>query len=218
MRKEFDEQLERLNTEMIKMGSYCEYAIGSAMKALFENDTEAVKEVEEYDREINQKEREIESMCLKLLLKQQPVAHDLRTVSSALRMIADLERVGDQSEDIAEITKFVDVSKLKGKTHIKEMSDEAINMLTKSVDSFVKKDVELAKYVILRDDVVDNLFNEIKEELITCIAENKDGGEAYLDLFMVAKYLERIGDHATNIAEWVIFSVTGKHIEEGNLK
>lgn len=212
MRKGFDEQLEYLNVEMIKMGSKCEEAIDTALKALFEKEPSGLEAVSEIEKDINQMERDIENLCFKLLLKQQPVAHDLRTISSALRMISDLERIGDQSEDIAEITKYTDISMLDSKTHLRDMADAAIKMLTQSVDSFVNKDIELAKKVILSDDIVDQFFDRIKEELIACISERQAEGETYLDLFMVAKYLERIGDHATNIAEWVIFSVTGNHI------
>ncbi len=213
MRNRFDEQLELLNIELIKMGALCEDAIRNAIDALFSGDDEHLKNALENDSKIDNKEREIESLCLKLLLQQQPVAGDLRVISSALKMISDMERIGDQAADIAEIAKYVVDSDMKSRIHIKGMADAAIKMVTESVDSFVKKDLSLAHDVMLYDDVVDNFFDEVKHELITLISEGGDG-EALVDLLMIAKYLERIGDHATNIAEWVDFSITGKHASE----
>lgn len=213
MRSKFDEQLEYLNVELIKMGALCEEAISSAIKALLDDDREMSRKAHDTDREIDQKERDIEALCLKLLLQQQPVARDLRVISSALKMISDMERIGDQAADIAEITSFIIGSNAQGRIHLRDMALAAINMVTESIDSFVKKDMVLAEHVIQADDVVDALFLKVKTELITLIKSDNGGAETYLDLLMIAKYLERIGDHATNIAEWVLFSITGKHAE-----
>lgn len=213
MRNKFDEQLDTLNSEMIKMGKLCEQAIGAAIKLTMENNLEELKqEVLEVDSEIDQKEREIEGLCMKLLLRQQPVARDLRVISSALKMISDMERIGDQASDIAELAEYIKESNVKYKIHLNDMANEVIKMVTKSVDSFVNKDLDMAKNVIEYDDIVDNYFDEIKKDLITIIAENQNNGEEFLDILMIAKYLERIGDHATNIAEWVEYSVLGTHV------
>lgn len=213
MRNRFSEQLDFLNVELITMGSLCEEAISTALKALLDDNDEMTAKVFAVDSEIDQKERDIEALCMKLLLQQQPVASDLRIISSALKMISDMERIGDQASDIAEITKFIVGDDTKNRIHLKEMAIAAIKMVTESIDSFVKKDLELAKSVILYDDVVDNYFDEVKNELITLISKDNSSGEYYIDLLMIAKYLERIADHATNIAEWVEFSITGKHNE-----
>ncbi|MDD6273580.1 MAG: phosphate signaling complex protein PhoU [Clostridiaceae bacterium] len=213
MRSKFDEQLEYLNVELIKMGALCEEAISSAIKALLDDDREMSRKAHDTDREIDQKERDIEALCLKLLLQQQPVARDLRVISSALKMISDMERIGDQAADIAEITSFIIGSNAQGRIHLRDMALAAINMVTESIDSFVEKDMALAEHVIQADDVVDALFLKVKTELISLIQNDNGGAETYLDLLMIAKYLERIGDHATNIAEWVLFSITGKHAE-----
>ncbi len=213
MRSRFDEQLELLNIELIRMGSLCEEAIASAIKALLTDDLDMAQKVFSSEDEIDQKERDIESLCMKLLLQQQPVARDLRTISSALKMISDMERIGDQAADIAEIATFVTGMEEKSRIHIGEMGKAAIKMVTDSIDSFVKKDIDLAHSVIQYDDVVDNLFDTVKGELIDLIAEDKTKGEACMDLLMVIKYLERIGDHATNIAEWVEYSISGVHKE-----
>lgn len=211
MRNKYDEQLEQLNIELIKIGSLCEQAINCAVEALFENDTQKAKEVDLLERKIDVCEKDIESLCLKLILQQQPVATDLRVISSAMKMISDMERIGDQASDIAEITAYINEFDKQKFGHIRQMSKEAINMVTKSIDSFVKKDLDLANDVIVNDDVVDELFTTVKNELIVNIEKDSVNGEYYLDLFMIAKYLERIADHATNIAEWVEFSITGKH-------
>ena len=194
MRNRFDEQLYELNREIIEMGAMCEEAIASAAKALTTGD-------------------DIEIRCMKLLLHQQPVARDLRLISAALKMITDMERIGDQAEDIAEIVTFLNGRTMEGMELIEEMARETIEMVTASVDAFVKKDVELAQKVIEQDDIVDDYFSRVKCGIITLIAENHADGEFALDLLMISKYFERIGDHATNIAEWVIYSVTGTHKE-----
>lgn len=210
MRSRFDEQLNLLNRKLITMGALCEDAITKASKALSERDLKKTQEVEAIDKEIDDMEREIESLCLKLLLQQQPVANDLRQISAALNMITDMERIGDQAEDIAEITAFLTEYSIPTYVHIEEMEKATIKMVTDSVNAFVKKDVQLAKSIIAYDDVVDNCFQEVKNNIISLIAQNPKEGEYALDLLMIAKYFERIGDHATNIAEWVLFSITGK--------
>lgn len=211
MRNKFDSQLEKLNLELITMGSLCEDAISASVKGFLDDDDALCRKAVETEDEINRKERDIESICMKLLLEQQPVARDLRVISSALKMISDMERIGDQAYDIAEIAKFVKNSNVKSKIHIKDMAAAATKMVTDSVDSFVKKDVELARAVMAYDDKVDNLFNCVKDELVMLITEDKANGEFCIDLLMIAKYLERIGDHAVNIAEWVEYSITGTH-------
>ena len=211
MRNKFDSQLEKLNLELITMGSLCEDAISASVKGFLDDDDALCRKAVETEDEINRKERDIESICMKLLLEQQPVARDLRVISSALKMISDMERIGDQAYDIAEIAKFVKDSNVKSKIHIKDMAAAATKMVTDSVDSFVKKDVELARAVMAYDDKVDNLFNCVKDELVLLITEDKANGEFCIDLLMIAKYLERIGDHAVNIAEWVEYSITGTH-------
>lgn len=211
MRNKFDEQLETLNLELIKMGALCEDAITASMKALLDGDSEMIIKTSDIEKEIDDKERYIEALCMKLLLQQQPVASDLRLISSALKMISDMERIGDQAADIAEITKFIKNNNTKSILHIKDMADAAIKMVTDSIDSYVKKDLSLAKYVMQYDDVVDKLFSEVRKELIVLVYQNQRYGELCLDILMIAKYLERIGDHAVNIAEWVEYSITGKH-------
>ena len=213
MRNRLDEQLFELNREIIKMGAMCEEAIAAAAKALSDGDRELADQVRENGSEIDQMERDIEGRCMKLLLHQQPVARDLRLISAALKMITDMERIGDQAEDIAEIVTFLDGHSRDGMERMEDMARAVIEMVTSSVDAFVKKDVTLAEKVIAQDDVVDDYFSEVKCGIITMIAENPADGEFALDLLMISKYLERIGDHATNIAEWVIYSVTGKHKE-----
>ncbi|HAA99972.1 MAG TPA: phosphate transport system regulatory protein PhoU [Ruminococcaceae bacterium] len=214
MRSRFDEQLAQLNKELIEMGALCEEVIALASKALSEADISLAKKVAPLDAQIDQKERTIESMCLKMLLQQQPVARDLRQISAALKMITDMERIGDQAEDIAEIICFLDGHPAENDEFLHKMATAVIKMVTDSVDAYVKHDIMIAEKVIRDDDAVDAFFNKIKQELILKIAHNPSDGEYALDLLMIAKYLERIGDHAVNIAEWVIFSVTGVHKEE----
>ena len=213
MRNRFDEQLFELNREIIEMGAMCEEAIATAAKALCTGDMELARKVKENGTNIDQMERDIETRCMKLLLHQQPVARDLRQISAALKMITDMERIGDQAEDIAEIITFVKDHTMDGAEMIEGMARETIKMVTESIDAFVKKDVALAESVLAYDDVVDEYFDKMKGDIIKLIAENPDDGEFALDLLMISKYFERIGDHATNIAEWVIYSVTGVHKE-----
>ena len=211
MRNKFDEQLLLLNNKMIEMGAMCESLISFTSTAFLSGNINDAGEVKEKGQEIDQMEREIEAICLKLLLQQQPVAKDLRQISAALKMITDMERIGDQAEDIAEIIPF-----LGGRTGVeladfKMMADATCKMVTESIDAYVKQDLELAQVVIEHDDIVDDCFLRLKGSLINMISENKAEGEYAIDLLMIAKYFERIGDHATNIAEWVEFSVTGNH-------
>ena len=215
MRNRFDRQLVQLNNELIEMGGMIEKAISDTVKALVNQDIELASNVIEYDEEIDHQEREIEQLCLKLLLQQQPVAKDLRLISAALKMIKDIERIGDHATDISEIT--IELSKesyIKKLDHIQQMAKETMVMLVQSVEAFVNKDMDKARTVIVHDDVVDDLFNKVKAELIAMIHEDVNAGEQASDLLMAAKYFERIGDHATNISEWVIFSITGQHPDD----
>lgn len=212
MRNKFDKELNQLNDELIEMGSLIEKAIEMSISALVKQDIEVARKTIEMDSEIDQQERNIEGLCLKLLLQQQPVAKDLRVISSALKMITDMERIGDHASDIAEITiVLADEKYIKELRQIQEMAKEAVIMLVKSIEAFVNKDMVLAGEVIGRDDIVDDLFVQVKKDLIHMIHKDATTGEQAADFLMIAKYLERIGDHATNIAEWVIFSITGDH-------
>lgn len=213
MRSRFDEQLALLNKELIEMGALCEQVIALAAQSLTEGDTALAAGVFPLDEEIDRKEREIESLCLKLLLQQQPVARDLRQISAALKMITDMERIGDQAEDIAEIVAFLGGRGTENSELLRDMARSTIRMVSGSVDAYVKRDVPLAEKVIAEDDVVDDYFARVKKALISRIAADPTDGEFALDVLMIAKYFERIGDHAVNIAEWVIFSVTGEHKE-----
>ena len=201
MRNKFDEQLKLLNEELNEMGALCESAIANSAKALLTGDKSLAEHAISIDSEIDQQEREIESLCLKLLLQQQPVARDLRQISSALKMITDMERIGDQAADIAEIISLANLKASNKTMHIGEMAKATIKMVMDSVDAFVKRDL----------DVVDQLFDTVKNELIELIASGHADAEYAVDLLMIAKYFERIGDHAANIAEWVEFSITGIH-------
>lgn len=211
MRNRFDEQLTLLNNELTTMGALCEEAISGCVKYLIDKDISMRDSTLEADKQIDQKERDIERLCMKLLMQQQPVATDLRVISSALKMISDMERIGDQASDIAEIVKHIQKNDVESNTHISDMARATIKMVTDSVESFVKKDIALAEAVIRQDDEVDALFDKVKNELIQAIQQSEDNAEALIDLLMIAKYFERIGDHAENIAEWVIYSITGHH-------
>ncbi len=211
MRLKFDQQLEELNRELIKMGALCERAIRLAVDQLMKAEAQKAKEVNQIEMEINHKEREIEALCMKLILQQQPVASDLRQISSALKMISDMERIGDQAQDIAGMSKFVQMQEIAHTVHVGEMAEATIKMVTESIDSFVKKNIETARNVVKYDDVVDNLFLQVKEELTGKVIDDSKNAEYYLDLIMIAKYFERIGDHAENIAQWVEYSITGEH-------
>ena len=214
MRNRLDQQLAQLNRELIEMGALCEEVIAMACRAMLEGDVAMAQKVAPLDSEIDQKERGIESLCLKLLLQQQPVARDLRQISAALKMITDMERIGDQAEDIAEIVEFLKGRSVENGDMLEDMSRAVIKMVTESVDAYVKHDIILAEKVVSDDDTVDACFEKVKTALIDRIAQNPADGAYALDLLMIAKYFERIGDHAVNIAEWVMFSVTGVHKEE----
>ena len=214
MRSRFDEQLACLHRELIEMGALCERVIALASRALTTGDRQLAEQVPPLDREIDRKERDIENLCLRLLLHQQPVAGDLRRISAALKMITDMERIGDQADDIAEIVLYLDVAPEESRALLRRMAEAAIGMVSSSVDAYVRQDVALAEKVIADDDTVDDYFEKVKQALIRRIADDPAEGGTALDLLMIAKYLERIGDHATNIAEWVEFSATGVHKEE----
>jgi len=218
MRSRFDEQLAQLNNMLIEMGALIERAIRMSTKALIEQDVELAKEVIDLDQDVDQKEKDIEAFCLTLLLQQQPVASDLRLISACLKMITDMERIADQASDISEINLMMSTasnrlfSNSSTLQHIPQMADATVQMVTWAIDAFVKKDIELAKTVVKHDDVVDRLFDTVKFELIEWLQNDQIDGVLAVDLLMISKYFERIGDHAVNIAEWVAFSITGKHV------
>ena len=212
MRNRFDAQLLQLNRMLIHMGDLCGIAIENATKALQDGNIQMAYDVMTADAEIDQAERDIERLCLTLLLQQQPVARDLRQISSALKMITDMERIGDRASDIAEIVVSAQLSEATDFPKIVEMSVEVTHMVEDSIKAFVDKNLELAGNVEARDDVVDMMFDSVKNQLIDYIGENQgQAAHKAIDLVMISKYLERIGDHATNIAEWVTFSITGVH-------
>ena len=210
MRAKFEEQLARLNAMLIEMGGLIEASIATSVEALQNQDIDLARKTITLDCDIDQMERDIDSLCMKLLLQQQPVARDLRLVSSAMKMSSDMERIGDHAEDIAELTiAMAGTPYIKKLEHIPQMAAATIRMVTQSVDAFVKKDLALAKAVIDYDDMVDNLFTAIKYDLIDLIHQDSANGSQAMDLYMVAKYFERIGDHAASIAKWVVYSITG---------
>lgn len=211
MRNRFDEQLFKLNHEMVEMGALCEEAITQVVAALTKNNRVIAEEVIQNSTAIDQLERNIENRCMKLLLHQQPVASDLRKISAALKMITDMERIGDQAENIAEIVLRLDGQPTDNVQHIETMANATSKMVTTSVEAFVKKDIKLAKNVLTLDDTVDDYFFRVKNDIISLMMNQPQQSEFGLDLLMIAKYLERIGDHATNIAEWVMYSITGNH-------
>ncbi|MDR2957403.1 MAG: phosphate signaling complex protein PhoU, partial [Coriobacteriales bacterium] len=218
MRSRFDEQLAQLNNMLIEMGALIERAIMQAVQALIEQDNELAQQVIDSDQDVDQKEKDIEAFCLKLLLQQQPVASDLRLISACLKMITDMERIADQAADISEITQMLikngnlAISPLITMEHFPQMATATVKMVTDSIDAYVKMDLRLAKAVVQSDDEVDALFDTVKYELIDWILADSSNGEQAIDLIMIAKYFERIGDHAVNVAEWVAFSITGKHV------
>lgn len=212
MRMHFIHELEQLNSDLLEMGALAERAIGEAVDALVNGDEEKARLTMEADPAVDDKEKEVERRCFRLLLQQQPVAADLRMISTALKMVTDLERIGDQAEDIAEIALRLIRDDYRGRPrHIPEMARAAMEMVKAAIDAYVAKDLEGARTVIGQDDVVDRLFLRVRDEVIELIRSDAGAGESAVDLLMVAKYLERIGDHATNIAGWVIFSITGEH-------
>ena len=234
MRNQFDRQLNTLNGELIQMGHMVEQAIEHAIEAMVHQDAEKARQNMEFDSEVDQQEKDIETLCMKLLMKQQPVARDLRLISAALKMITDMERIGDQAADISELALcLVNEKELPMMDRMKQMSQECMLMVMKALEAFVAKDIEMAKKVIARDDVIDAMFDDTKKEvgmviesidnievayelgklpnIISLIRSNPEEGACATDLLMIAKYFERIGDHACNIAEWVIFSINGTH-------
>ena len=212
MRTRFDEQLRQLKIELIRMGSLCEEAISISAKVL-EGDSKApVERVFSLEHEIDQLEHDIETRCMRMLLQQQPVAKDLRVISAALKMISDMERIGDQAADIAELTGYVaDTIQKQNRLHITKMARAAVGMVTESIEAFVQGDLQLVQKVIRDDDAVDELFLRVRQELVQALKDESGKPNAILDLLMIAKYFERIGDHAVNVAEWVEYSITGAH-------
>ena len=212
-RKYYDEQLDALHAELINMGQMISGAIGKAVAALLSRDTASAREVIAYDEEVDRQERAVETMCYKLLLSQQPVAGDLRRVSSALKIITDMERIGDHAADISELTLMLDALPRMSNAHLREMAAQTTEMLLHSLEAYVEQDMDKAHAVIAQDDAVDALFVAVKRDLVEAIRVDTQAGEAAADLLMAAKYFERIGDHATNIAEWAIFAHTGHHAQ-----
>ena len=209
-RKYYEMELQKLNASLLEMGEMIRMAIGGAVTALLEFDHDKAREIIAYDEQIDRQNREIEQQCYTLLLSQQPVAGDLRMVSAALKMTTDMERIGDHAADISEIELMLENLPTLSCAPIRQMATETSVMLIKSLEAFAQRNEEKANWVIGRDDVVDDLFDTVKSELIEAIRQNADNGEAATDLLMAAKYFERIGDHATNIAQWAIFSITGE--------
>lgn len=219
MRNRFDRELELLNTDLIEMGGLIESAIDQAVNALFERGSDMAYAAMEYDTEVDHMEQTIETRCLRLLLQQQPVAKDLRVVSAALKMITDMERIGDQSSDIAEISlrlpQSIDFHRLE---HIRAMAKAASKMVTEAINAFVQRDLALAQSISDKDDEVDQLFEEVRDDLIQIVRHESEDAAAAIDLLMIAKYFERIGDHAVNISEWVVYSITGEHQSDEAIK
>ena len=217
MRSKFDEQLMELNKEMIEMGNKIILSIKNAIEALKARDEKMARTIMESDAEVDHLQKKIESICFNLLIQQQPVARDLRTVTAAMKMVTDMERIGDHAADISEMTILMgSKSQIDKFEHISKMATETMIMLNHSIEAYVEKDVAKANEVIMHDDVVDDLFMEAKKDVINLILNNPGEGEEATDILMIAKYFERIGDHATNIAEWVVYSITGEHPEESN--
>lgn len=211
-RNTFDQELENLHLSMIRMGGLVEEAIDRSIEALEKRDRELARQIIQNDKEIDDLERTVETMCLRLLLRQQPVAKDLRDISTALKMITDMERIGDQAADIADVSLRFDESPfIKTMEHIPLMAHIASSMVKDSISAFVKGDVQAAHEIIKRDDEVDNLFETVKQDIISVMITSADEADQAIDFLQIAKYLERIGDHAVNICGWVIFSVTGEH-------
>ena len=215
MRVKYETQLRELHQELSKMGSMCEHAVALSVQSVIRGEEDLIRQVYEIDSAIDKQEREIENLCVKLLLKQQPVATDLRDISAALKMISDLERIGDQASDIAGLSVYIPEMPVPAKEDLGTMAKEAIKMVNDSIESFVQRDLVLARQVIGHDDVVDGLFSRIKQDLTSAIAQNPEQGEKWLDMLMVAKYLERIADHATNVAEWAEYAILGKRSKDG---
>lgn len=211
MRTQYDEELKKLHHALVEMGAMIESAISGAISALEERNEKRAREIIAYDEKINRQEKLLEEMCIRLLLLQQPVAGDLRKISTTLKLITDMERIGDHAADISEIVLMLPKGATIGGEHLREMAHQTSDMLLKSVGAYVGMNEKLARSVIAQDDVVDRLFEMVRKDVIDCILDDPANGEAASDWLMIAKYFERIGDHATNIAEWTIFAITGKH-------
>ena len=216
MRDRYEEQLRLLNRELMEMGALCEESIACAVKYLKENKPEMKQSAEECEKQIDSMERDIEALCMRLLMHEQPLATDFRLITAALKMISDMERIGDHAEDIVEIGGYIAGTDMQLREHISEMAKSAVDMLTKSINSYIQRDAKLAQAVILMDDTVDELFIQLKQKL-TSVISNEEKAGSVLDLLMIAKYFERIGDHAENIAEWVIYAVTGTFFRNGKI-
>ena len=213
MREYFDLELKALNDKLIEMGALVEGAIKNTINIITNSEYDKLETSRMIEEKINKMEREIQNYCLNLLLLQSPVAGDLRTVSAALKMITDLERIGDQAIDIAEMSTYLkDCENIYSMTHLSEMAERSSNMVTTAIDAFVKKDLKLAKTVATMDDAIDDLFNKVKQEVVDIINANKELDQQAIDVLLIAKYFEKIGDHAENIGEWVVFSITGKTV------
>lgn len=213
MREYFDLELKALNDKLIEMGALVEGAIKNTITIITNGEYDKLETSRMIEEKINKMEREIQNYCLNLLLLQSPVAGDLRTVSAALKMITDLERIGDQAIDIAEMSPYLkDCENIYSMTHLSEMAERSSNMVTTAIDAFVKKDLKLAKTVATMDDAIDDLFNKVKQEVVDIINANKELDQQAIDVLLIAKYFEKIGDHAENIGEWVVFSITGKTV------
>ncbi len=213
-----DKKIEKLNIELIRMGALCEDIIAASVKGFLTSDSELLDKAEALEAEINQQERDTEALCMRLILKQHPVARDLRVISSALKMISDMERIGDHAFEISELAKMIHDKDIAGKVHVREMSLTVIKMVSESIESFVKVDIELARKVIADDDIADTGFNTVKNEIVDILQDKSVNSEYAVNLLMLAKYLERIGDHAVNIAKWVCYSITGKHEHEHEIE
>ena len=211
MRERFEQQMEILHTELIELGALCEQAIGRTYEVLLEGNQRAAEEIIKKDQVVDAKEREIEDLCFRIILQHQPVARDLRQVSAALKMITDMERIGDQAADIADIVKVTSLGVPDASIRLKDMAKATASMVTKCIDAYVKQDLKLAREVIDSDDIVDDLFDEVKDEILQGMRKGITTDVQSLDYLMIAKYYERIGDHATNIAEWVVYSINGHH-------
>ena len=215
MRERFEQQMEILHTELIELGALCEQAIGRTYEVLLEGNQRAAEEIIKKDQVVDAKEREIEDLCFRIILQQQPVARDLRQVSAALKMITDMERIGDQAADIADIVKVTSLDVPDASIRLKDMAKATASMVTKCIDAYVKQDLKLAREVIDSDDIVDDYFVKIRDEIAIAMKHNPDRIKQYIDYLMIIKYLERMADHSTNIAGWITFVVTG---ELDNLK
>ncbi len=213
MNTKIEEGIKNLKQELTNMGTLCEAAIEIAVNCAIFLDCSEINKVYELEKEIDRLEKDIENKCMRLLLQQNPFASDFRIISSSLKMISDFERIGDQAQDIAELSKYIVSHDYKGSAVVKEMSKEVINMLNMTVDAVINEDVEKAQSIIERDDIIDDFFNKVKYDIINLLYKDKEYGEVALDVFLITKYLERIGDHCTNVAEWIVYSITGNHDE-----